>query len=91
LLLAGSSFGFTIQSGITPTFAALARSRARLLVLGQQAVPRALMADEETRRLLSAEPPTMRPWKREMDPRSEGAAEVMAVRDPRGEREALGF
>jgi len=49
------------------------------------------MADEETRRLLSAEPPTMRPWKREMDPRSEGAAEVMAVRDPRGEREALGF
>jgi hypothetical protein len=40
------------QSGITPTFAALARSGAGLLVLGQQAVPRALMADEEAGRLL---------------------------------------
>jgi hypothetical protein len=49
------------------------------------------MADEETRRLLSAEPPTMRPMEtRDGSSFAEGAAEE-AVRDPRGEREALGF
>jgi hypothetical protein len=39
------------------------------------------------------ESPTMRPREREMDPRSEGSAEVMAVRvrEENGEREALGF